>query len=164
MPTYLRLNTLKMAATTIRARLERRGFSLAPVEATGLVFRVEDLSRPGSLLEYALGLFHPQALSSALGALQRSLLLRAFDLLKANGTLVYSTCTYNPDENESMIQVLLEHRPATVQPIPFELPHSPGLSGWQETAYDPSIRHCWRLYPHQLDTVGFFLARVGRGA
>lgn len=94
--------------------------------------------------------------------LQRSLLLRAFDLLKPGGTLLYSTCTYNPDENESVIQFLLENRQAKVQPIELELPHCSGLGQWKEKTYDPSIRQCWRIYPHQLDTVGFFLARVGR--
>ena len=94
--------------------------------------------------------------------LQRDLLLRAFDLLAPGGTLVYSTCTYNPDENESVVQSLLENRPARVQPFELELPHGPGLLHWKGKIYDRSIMHCWRIYPHQLDTVGFFLARVGR--
>ncbi|UCG13332.1 MAG: RsmB/NOP family class I SAM-dependent RNA methyltransferase [Deltaproteobacteria bacterium] len=99
---------------------------------------------------------------SRLPSLQRELLLRAFDLLAPNGILVYSTCTYNPDENESVVQCLLDNRPASIEPISLDIPHAPGLERWQEITYDPSIRLCWRIYPHQLDTVGFFLARVGR--
>jgi 16S rRNA C967 or C1407 C5-methylase (RsmB/RsmF family) len=95
-------------------------------------------------------------------AQQRELLLRGFDLLRPGGTLVYSTCTYNPEENESAVHCLLERRPATVQPIGLDLPHSPGLSRWQEKRYDASIHHCWRIYPHQLDTVGFFVAKVAK--
>ncbi len=105
---------------------------------------------------------HAPQLGKELPGLQRDLLIRAFDLLKPGGSLVYSTCTYNPDENESVVQFLLENRPARVQPIELELPHSSGLGQWKEKTYDPSIKQCWRVYPHQLDTVGFFLARVGR--
>jgi len=95
-----------------------------------------------------------------LPALQRDLILRAFDLLNPGGLLVYSTCTYNPDENESVVQSLLEKRQAEIQPLMLNLPHSPGVDRWKETSYDPSIKNCWRIYPHQLDTVGFFLAKV----
>lgn len=95
-------------------------------------------------------------------SVQHQLLLRAFDLLKPEGTLVYSTCTYNPEENEGALQFLLEKRPAFIRPISLEAAHSPGLSRWQESVYDPSLKHCWRIYPHQLDTVGFFLAAVGK--
>jgi NOL1/NOP2/sun family putative RNA methylase len=96
--------------------------------------------------------------------LQRYLLLMAFDLLKVGGTLVYSTCTYSPDENESAVQFLLDTRPAEIQPIAMDLPHSPGLQQWKETSYDPSIKYCWRIYPQQIDTVGFFMARVNKGS
>ncbi len=103
----------------------------------------------------------PQSGRRLLG-LQRHLLLRAFDLLKPGGTLIYSTCTYNPDENESVVQFLIENRSAMVQPIDLELPHCSGLGQWKEKTYDASIKKCWRIYPHRLDTVGFFLAKVGK--
>jgi len=40
---------------------------------------------------------------------QRNLIIRAFDLLAEGGVLLYSTCTYDPDENEAVIQHLLDH-------------------------------------------------------
>ena len=101
--------------------------------------------------------------SQKLIRLQRDLLLTAFDLLKVGGTLVYSTCTYAPEENESAVQFLLKVRPAEIQSIAMDLPHSPGLQQWKEISYDPSIEHCWRIYPHQIDTVGFFMARFVKG-
>jgi 16S rRNA C967 or C1407 C5-methylase (RsmB/RsmF family) len=102
--------------------------------------------------------------SQKLTRLQLNLLLVAFDLLKVGGTLVYSTCTYSPDENESPLDFLLKTRPAEIQPIRLDLPHSPGLQRWKEKSYDPSIKYCWRIYPHQIDTVGFFMARVVKGS
>jgi 16S rRNA C967 or C1407 C5-methylase (RsmB/RsmF family) len=85
-------------------------------------------------------------------------------MLNPGGTLVYSTCTYNPKENESVVQFLLENREAMIQPVALDLPHNPGLNRWKEKTYEPSITQCWRIYPHQLDTVGFFLARVVKGS
>jgi 16S rRNA C967 or C1407 C5-methylase (RsmB/RsmF family) len=38
------------------------------------------------------------------------------------------------------------------------------VNRWKEMTYEPSIKQCWRIYPHQLDTVGFFLARVVKGS
>lgn len=92
--------------------------------------------------------------------LQTRLLLRGFDLLAEGGTLLYATCTYNPEENESVVQALLDQRPAALQPIPLEVPHCPGLSQWRTQSYDPAMEHCWRLYPHHVNSVGFFLARI----
>ena len=105
---------------------------------------------------------HSPLTGKKLSTLQCELVLRAFDLLNPGGTLLYSTCTYKPDENESVIQFLLENRPAKIQPITLEMKHSPGLDRWQEMVYDSTIQRCWRIYPHQIDTVGFFLAKVGK--
>jgi NOL1/NOP2/sun family putative RNA methylase len=109
------------------------------------------------------GRIQPPAQPQArLSVVQKRLLLRAFDLLKPGGILLYSTCTYNPVENEDVVQSLLEKRPAAIQPIDLELPHSPGLNQWEGMVYESALQQCWRIYPHKLDTVGFFLARVAR--
>ena len=94
--------------------------------------------------------------------IQRSILVRAFDLLADQGILLYSTCTYNPEENEEVVQYLLENRPAELLPIELSAPHSPGLVQWKDRAYDQQMQRCWRVYPHQVNSVGFFLAKVGR--
>lgn len=98
--------------------------------------------------------------SGALPPLQTQLLLRGFDLLKPGGTLVYATCTYNPAENEAVVQTLLERRAATLQPITLGFPHSPGLRHWKEQQYDACMEQCWRLYPHHTGSVGFFVASI----
>jgi 16S rRNA C967 or C1407 C5-methylase (RsmB/RsmF family) len=101
--------------------------------------------------------------SGNLPQMQRQLLLRGFDLLAPGGTLLYATCTYNPAENESVIQSLLEARPATLEPIALDLPHARGLKTWKANTYDERMQHCWRLYPHTSRSVGFFLARIRAG-
>jgi NOL1/NOP2/sun family putative RNA methylase len=92
--------------------------------------------------------------------LQKQLLIRGFDLLEPGGSLLYATCTYNPMENEAVVQALLEQRPATLQPITLPVQHSPGLQQWQEQTYDERMQLCWRLYPHQTGSVGFFVASI----
>jgi 16S rRNA C967 or C1407 C5-methylase (RsmB/RsmF family) len=92
--------------------------------------------------------------------LQKQLLIRGFDILAPGGSLIYATCTYNPAENEAVVQELLEQRPATLQPITLPVPHSPGLLQWKEYTYDARMQHCWRLYPHQTGSVGFFVASI----
>ena len=92
--------------------------------------------------------------------LQKQLFMRGFDILAPGGSLIYATCTYNLAENEAVVQGLLEQRPATSQPIILPVPHSPGLLQWQEYTYDARMQHCWRLYPHQTGSVGFFVASM----
>jgi NOL1/NOP2/sun family putative RNA methylase len=94
--------------------------------------------------------------------LQKRILLRAFDLLKENGQLIYSTCTYNPDENESVVDFLLHNRDAELLSVDLDVQHEPGLREWGKAGYDREIQRAARFYPHQLNSVGFFMARVGR--
>lgn len=46
---------------------------------------------------------------------QFHILDKAFDALKENGTLVYSTCTYAMEENEAVVSRILAHRSDIVQ-------------------------------------------------
>jgi len=97
-----------------------------------------------------------------LARLQKRLLVRAFDVLAPGGTLVYSTCTFAPEENEAVVAHLLEQRSAQILPfnIPFEA--SAGLTGWKGEAFPIETRHCIRVYPHHLNSGGGFLARITR--
>lgn len=58
-----------------------------------------------------------------LQALQRRMLSEAWQLLKPGGTLVYSTCTIAPEENEQVVAWLLRRdRGAQLAPIAFQDP------------------------------------------
>lgn len=93
---------------------------------------------------------------------QQGLIIQAFDLLTDGGVLLYATCTYDPDENEAVVQHLLERRPAEILPIEVSLPHAPGLCQWRDKTYDRQMERCWRIYPHHINSVGFFLAKIRR--
>ena len=94
--------------------------------------------------------------------LQRRAILRAFDLLDEQGVMVYATCTYNPEENESVVDFLLKHRDAEVIPFDIGLPSEPGLAAWERNVYDRGVQRAIRFFPHRVDSVGFFMARVGK--
>jgi NOL1/NOP2/sun family putative RNA methylase len=94
--------------------------------------------------------------------LQKKIILRGFDLLKENGELLYATCTYNPDENEGVVNWLLLERDAEVLPINLSAPYEPGLLEWRKQSYAKEVRKACRFYPHITGSVGFFMARIGR--
>jgi NOL1/NOP2/sun family putative RNA methylase len=97
-----------------------------------------------------------------LPALQKRIILRGFDLLKERGVMVYSTCTYNPEENEGVVDFLLRNRDAELLPVESMFSFEPGLVSWEGEAYDKQLQRAARFYPNELDTVGFFMARIGR--
>jgi len=100
--------------------------------------------------------------SGRLCATQKRIILRGFDLLREGGQMLYATCTYNPEENESVVNHLLKERDAEMITIESPLPFSPGLPGWNEETYAKDIQKAARFYPHLVDSVGFFMARIGR--
>ena len=91
--------------------------------------------------------------------LQRRLLLSAFDALKPGGKLLYSTCSFSPEENESPLQHLLERHGAHLKTIPLTLPFDniqKPLTRWGKEVYDERIQNAVRILP--TDTIdGFFI-------
>ncbi|MDQ7007195.1 MAG: RsmB/NOP family class I SAM-dependent RNA methyltransferase [Acidobacteriota bacterium] len=91
-------------------------------------------------------------------ALQRRLISRAADLLAPGGRMVYSTCSYAPEENEGVISDLLARRDdLRIEALPDGIPGSPGLTRWGEIGFHPDLPRARRLYPHQTGSWGFFL-------
>jgi len=94
--------------------------------------------------------------------LQKRILMRGFDMLAERGVMVYSTCTYNPDENEAVVQHLLEQRNAELLPFQTGFKQESGLLSWKTECYDSRLTVAARFYPHRVDSVGFFMARICR--
>lgn len=91
--------------------------------------------------------------------LQRRLLLSAFDALKPGGKLLYCTCSFSPEENESPLQHLLERHGDRLNTLPLTLPFDniqKPLTRWGKEIFDERIQNGVRILP--TDTIdGFFL-------
>ncbi len=87
---------------------------------------------------------------------QTEILESSATLLKPGGTLVYSTCTFAPEENEAVIARFLESH------LEFELLEITGFSsGRLEWASDSSeLAKTARLWPHLLRGEGHFIAKL----
>ena len=96
-----------------------------------------------------------------LESLQKQIILQAWQLLKPGGTLVYSTCTMAPEENEAVVDYLLRKAPdAAIEPITFEVPNRvPVVIAWNGRPYKSDLQGCLRLRPHPL-LEAFFVCRL----
>ncbi|RLE79492.1 MAG: hypothetical protein DRJ36_03295 [Thermoprotei archaeon] len=82
--------------------------------------------------------------------IQYSILRNVLEMVKRNGLIVYSTCTFTVEENECNVKRLLEEFGNEVELVE----HEPfigrrGLLGF---------RQMQRLYPHVHDTIGFTIS------
>lgn len=97
-----------------------------------------------------------------LPSIQKGLLVRAFDLVESGGIIVYSTCTINPKENEEVVDYLLRKRQAELLDWESPLPFHPGITEWEGKPYHPSLKLSKRYYTHEIQAVGFFVAKIKR--
>lgn len=98
--------------------------------------------------------------------LQRTILEDAVTLLKSDGMILYSTCTFSPEENEGMIDEFLKKHPdfkvVTLEPV-GGIQH--GRPEFMDS--DPQLAGALRLWPHHLEGEGHFvclLQRIGGDA
>lgn len=96
-----------------------------------------------------------------LSDLQKKILTESWQLLKPGGTLVYSTCTMAPEENEAVIDYFLrKNTDARLEEVDFPLDNklSP-LVSWNDKAFQNDLSACLRLLPSK-QTEAFFVAKV----
>ena len=82
---------------------------------------------------------------------QREILTDAWQALRPGGLLIYSTCTYNRQENEDMADFIVNELGATSLEIPIE-------PSWNIHSAIGSDCHCYRFMPHRVDGEGLFMA------
>jgi NOL1/NOP2/sun family putative RNA methylase len=92
---------------------------------------------------------------------QKKLIKNAFKILNSNGILVYSTCTFAPEENEEVVQHLLDkNENAKLEKISVNVNHSSGIQEWKGSRFADEMQKCIRIYPRHNSTSGFFVARI----
>lgn len=90
-------------------------------------------------------------------ALQRQMLSSVCRWVRPGGTLVYSTCTLEPRENEEQIRRFLEDHPQFVLDEGLKDLLSPAVI--QKASITPGMV---RILPHHFGSDGFFIARLVR--
>ena len=93
--------------------------------------------------------------------LQETLIEAAASVVRPGGVLVYSTCSFAPEENEAVVQSLLQRQAGfSIEPIKFGVS---GLAGFQNIDFGSAMKNTRRLYPHLHDSTGFFIAKLRLG-
>ena len=90
--------------------------------------------------------------------LQKQLISHAIKLLNKNGTLVYSTCSLEPEENEMVIQYALNKHKIKLETV--KSIGDPGLTKPLGIKLNLEIKKCRRLWPWKTNTQGFFIAKI----
>lgn len=80
---------------------------------------------------------------------QTDILHDIWPALKTNGILIYSTCTFNPEENDAQIQMLLENYDCEL--IEFQFPENFGL---EKSTFGYSC------LPHLMRSEGFYFSAI----
>ncbi len=86
-------------------------------------------------------------------ARQEEILTDIWASLKTGGVLVYSTCTYNREENEERVQWIMEHLGAELLEVELD-------EAWAVTKSNAG----YRFYPHKTKGEGFFMAVLRKTA
>lgn len=120
----------------------------APCSGEGM-FRKEEATR----VEWS----KENVISSSLR--QKYILESASKMLKCGGTLVYSTCTFSPEEDEGVIKDFLEkHDDYTLLKSNIADEFDEGHPEWVNGEDD--LRKCIRLWPHKIKGEGHFIAKL----
>ncbi len=104
--------------------------------------------------------------------LQRQILPDAIRMLRPGGYLLYSTCTFSPEENEGAVQYMLDNFPelelVPALPVRSETkessPPGPDYTGMEHGRPDwtdhgsPLLDRTLRLWPHKIRGEGHFIA------
>jgi 16S rRNA (cytosine1407-C5)-methyltransferase len=98
----------------------------------------------------------------AFPARQVDILVSAIRCTKPGGSIVYSTCTIAPNENEGVINEILRKENGGVTTEPIQIPgfsFDAPLLTWQGLEYDHGVANCVRVDPTP-DMEGFFIAKL----
>lgn len=96
--------------------------------------------------------------------LQKKLIVQAWELLKPGGTLVYSTCTMAPEENEAVIDYLLRRYEdvsvESLEELGSQLENRvTSVQSWNDKNYSAEIKKALRLKPSP-EIEAFFVIKL----
>jgi len=90
---------------------------------------------------------------------QKKILKTVDHLLKPGGVLVYSTCTFAPEEDEQIVEYLIETGQYRLEPIELSGINDHGRPEFT-SSQNPEIKKALRVMPHHVQGEGHFIARL----
>jgi len=95
---------------------------------------------------------------------QKDLLYSGIRALRAGGELVYSTCTFSPEENEEVVDWAMgKFEDLCLVPIELPVPNKVrGLTAWEGKRFSKEMGFTLRILPNEY-MEGFYLAKIKRG-
>jgi len=90
---------------------------------------------------------------------QKKFFALAIKCLKVGGTIVYSTCTHAPEENEEIVNFALKNFPVKIETIKLPIKCRPGVTSWQGESFSSEVAKACRIYPQDNDSEGFFVSK-----
>lgn len=99
--------------------------------------------------------------SKSLANKQIALLRKAFKFCRTGGRIIYSTCTFSPEENEKIVAQFLQEYQDKVRVIDIDLPGfklTPGLTAYGDVTFPDDLVKTKRIWPHLNNTGGFYYA------
>ncbi|MFB6241777.1 MAG: RsmB/NOP family class I SAM-dependent RNA methyltransferase [Candidatus Nanosalina sp.] len=108
--------------------------------------------------------FNPASESDlkSLPEIQQKLMENAEKLLKDGGEVVYSSCTFVPEENEAVVEKILDETAFELKNIETDAEHVRGVEEFQGRSFEFDTSKTVRIYPHHLKSGGIFVARFGK--
>lgn len=100
---------------------------------------------------------------SVFAKIQRSIVTQAARMLKPGGMLLYSTCTFDPEENEGTIEYLMQQYPEFI--IKDICPYEGFACGKPEVTESKSedFTKTVRIWPHKIHGEGHYVALLQKG-
>lgn len=89
---------------------------------------------------------------------QKDIMRMLMHALKPGGRLIYSTCTYNRQENEEIVKWVLNHDKGAFKIVEVEVPEDWGLTPGDTEGFPEEMRFTYHCYPHKVRGEGFFFA------
>jgi len=94
-----------------------------------------------------------------LARLQKQLAVKASNLLKDGGVMVYSTCTFAPEENEEVVKHVIEETDLELERAETEAQHTRGVKEFEGREYGQQMEKTIRVYPHHSNSGGIYIAK-----
>jgi 16S rRNA C967 or C1407 C5-methylase (RsmB/RsmF family) len=73
--------------------------------------------------------------------------------------MVYSTCTFAPEENEEVVKHVIEETDLELERAETEAQHTRGVKEFEGREYGQQMEKTIRVYPHHSNSGGIYIAK-----